>query len=328
MRALYVGYTTGTENHGDEALVWIIRDLLAPGIEVVTEGSDYDVALLGGGTLINQSPWLIDHFESVLDKAGRGLVFGTGVGDLDFWGNHFARWIPLLRRCEMVGVRGPHSRALLEKHGFAEAVVTGDPYLWLRPPVRRRPVAKHLGVNFGSTNNALLGGGRDEELGEFLAEVLARLRREGWSFSFLSVWSQDVPLLEKLRARLGPSAGPLFDSRLQPLETYSMLASCDVFLGEKLHANAMAAVAGVPFVALEYQPKVRDFAASLDMEPWVVSTAGRDPAALAALIEELRARNAAMRRVLAQARVRLRASLLRFAAEARRRFPGPDAREA
>mgnify|MGYP001375800061 CR=1 FL=1 len=324
MRALYVGYTKGTKNHGDEALIWIIRDLLAPEIEVITEGSDYDVALLGGGTLINQSPWLIDQFESALNRAGRGVVFGTGVGDLDFWGNHFDCWVPLLRRCEAVGVRGPHSLALLQRHGFMDAIVTGDPYLWLRPPVRRRPVAKHLGVNFGSTNNALLGAGRDEDLGEFLAEVLDRLGREGWSFSFLSVWSQDVPLLERLRARLGPAAGPLFDSRLQPLETFSMLASCDLFLGEKLHANAMAAVAGVPFVALEYQPKVRDFAASLDMEPWVVSTAERDPAVVVARIRELNRRNAEARRGLARARARLRASLSRFTSEVRQRLLRPD----
>jgi hypothetical protein len=85
VKALYVGYTADTENYGDEALQWIIRDLLAPEIEVVVSGNDFDIALLGGGTLINQSPWLIDHFASKLKQAGRGIVFGTGVGDLSFW---------------------------------------------------------------------------------------------------------------------------------------------------------------------------------------------------------------------------------------------------
>jgi polysaccharide pyruvyl transferase WcaK-like protein len=314
VRARYVGYAKGTENHGDEALIWIIRDLLAPEIEVVFDNEDYDLALLGGGTLINQSPWLIDFFGEALDRArtGQGLTLGTGVGDLAFWGNQFDRWLPLLRRCCAVGVRGPVSLALLEQNGFAQAEMVGDPYLWLRAPAEPAPQTRRLGVNLGGTNNSLWGDGGDAALLDRMSEALIKLKAGGWNFSWISVWSRDLPLLERVRERVDPTSPPVLDARTQQLESFSALARCEIFIGEKLHACAMAAVAGVPFIALEYQPKVRDFAASLGMEPWVVSTAERDPQVFLGIITDLAAHQNEVRHHLARHREVLRGRLAAF----------------
>ncbi len=311
LRARYIGYATGTENHGDEALVGIIRDLLAPEIDVAVNPPAYDLAILGGGTLINQSPWLIDVFGQALDAAGRGVVFGSGVGDTAFWGDQFAQWVPLLRRCRRVGVRGPASLDLLREHGFENAVGVGDPYLWLRSPVERRPTPRRLGVNVGSTNDSLWGTS-DADLVEFVAAALGRLREAGWSFSWFPVWSRDGPLLERLRAAVDPTSPPLLDVRCRFLEAYSALAACEVFLGEKLHACAMAAVAGVPFVALEYQPKVWDFAASLGQERWTLRTAERDVERLVRLLVDLAAEGGAAALALRSARDDLRRRLSAF----------------
>ena len=40
----------------------------------------------------------------------------------------------------------------------------------------------------------------------------------------------------------------------------------------KLHAGFLAAAANVPLVSLEYQPKCRDFAASIGWEEFVIRT--------------------------------------------------------
>ena len=308
-RARYVGYTRGTENHGDEALVWLIADLLEPEIEVVLDGEDYDLALLGGGTLINQSPWLIDLFEKALQRAGRGVVFGTGVGDTFFWGDHFARWIPLLSRCEFVGVRGPDSLALLQEHGCAHARCIGDPYLMLRSPVAREPVPRRLGVNLGSTHDSHWGG-PDAPLLERVGQSLRALKAEGWNFLWFSVWSKDLPLLEDLRRRIDPASLPVLDVRSDTLRALAALSGCDLVLAEKLHACAMAAVAGVPFVALEYQPKVHDFAASLGMQDWVVRTDFTDPAAIVGKVLLLKSEREAiaerLKQVVEEKRILLR----------------------
>jgi len=299
-------------NHGDEALMWIIRDMLAPEIDVIFEGDDYELALLGGGTLINQSPWLIDEFSACLDKAKTGIVFGTGVGDLDFWGNHFDRWVPLLRRCSAVGVRGPDSLRLLQEHGFDDAIISGDPYLWLRSPFERCAEAKLLGVNLGSTNDAVWGSS-DEEIFNIVTASLRLLCDEGWHFRFFSVWDKDLPILTELADQLGLPQSVVVDVRDDSFQAYSLLNRCDLFLGEKLHANAMAAIAGVPFVAIEYQPKVRDFAASITMGEWVLNTAHLDAEIVTEKILTLEAQREQVNASLKSAVDKQRSNLALFA---------------
>ncbi len=320
LRARYVGYSKDTENHGDEALLWIVRDCLAPEIVVAPDLQEFEIALLGGGTLINQSPWLIYEFASHLKKAGRGVVLGTGVGDTLFWGDRFGEWEPLLNACDFVGVRGPDSVALLHAHGIEKAISVGDPYLWLRRPMECDPVPRRLGINFGNTNNALVGRAADAELHSTLEETLRILQERKWTFVWVSVWSKDLPLMAAVREKIAEPRGPLFDARTQSLEAYSALAGCDVFLGEKLHGCAMAAVAGVPFLALEYQPKVRDFAASIDMGECVISTAERDPLVLADRIERLREERETHRERMIRARDTLRTRFGAFVREIKAAF--------
>ena len=52
---------------------------------------------------------------------------------------------------------------------------------------------------------------------------------------------------------------------------------------------------GVPFVALEYRPKVRDFARSLGMGDWTVCTAERNGALIHHLVGTLAARREEIR---------------------------------
>jgi len=319
LRARYIGYTKETENLGDECLIWIIKDLLAPEIDVGIDWDEYDIALLGGGTLINQSPWLIDQFESALAKARHGAVFGTGVGDPAFWGDNFERWTPLLRQCPFVGVRGPNSLAILKERGIDHACNIGDPFLLLQNPLERAPVPKRLGVNLGGTNDSLWGG-NDKDLHDYTITALKSLKSKGWEFAWFSVWGKDIPALQRVRELVDPTSPPVIDARRDNLEALSTMAGCEVFLGEKLHACAMAAVTETPFVALEYQPKVRDFVASLGMTDWIVSTSERKPEVLIERIEKAREQSSEIRRDLAGAKNAIACSIREFAVRLKSHF--------
>jgi polysaccharide pyruvyl transferase WcaK-like protein len=155
---------------------------------------------------------------------------------------------------------------------------------------------------------------------DFLAEVLLRLKELDWSFEWISVWSRDTPLLENLRRRVDDCSPPILLARTQPLEAYSALAGSEVFLGEKLHANAMAAVTGVPFLSLEYQPKVRDFASSVGMSAWVVSTAERDVSVVLEKILSLKNEREQVKSVLIAERDRLREKIVAFAQRIKQRY--------
>jgi polysaccharide pyruvyl transferase WcaK-like protein len=49
-----------------------------------------------------------------------------------------------------------------------------------------------------------------------------------------------------------------------------LLARAGVVVAERLHAAVIAAAEGTPFVAIEYRPKLRDFARSVEQEDLVV----------------------------------------------------------
>jgi polysaccharide pyruvyl transferase WcaK-like protein len=55
-------------------------------------------------------------------------------------------------------------------------------------------------------------------------------------------------------------------------ETSRLLASADLVIGERLHSVVLAAAVGTPFVAVEYRPKLRDFARSVGRDDAVVRT--------------------------------------------------------
>ena len=72
-----------------------------------------------------------------------------------------------------------------------------------------------------------------------------------------------------------------------------------------LHAGILAAAANVPFVSFEYQPKCRDFAASIGWEEFLVKVEGLRPAALIERVSTLMNQLDSKRTELCQAMCRL-----------------------
>ena len=99
-----------------------------------------------------------------------------------------------------------------------------------------------------------------------------------------------VAVARRVRARLrhaGRTA--VLDGRPSPAETAAVLGGCDVVLGMRLHALVFALSAGVPAVALAYDPKVgatlREAGAS---EPVLALAALRAEPLAAALVRPMR----------------------------------------
>ena len=65
-----------------------------------------------------------------------------------------------------------------------------------------------------------------------------------------------------------------------------LLAKAGVVVAERLHAAVVAAAAGTPFVAIEYRPKIRDFARSVDQEDLVVRSDEMSAEILVALVSQ------------------------------------------
>ena len=238
-------------------------------------------AILGGGTLIDQSDVYLNVYRQVRKQTGRPIpLFATGVACPQFWSSRAgwvdrrAQWAVELAELPVVGVRGPMSKAYLEEVGVKNVEVAGDPAIRLHrrlsQPKQAGAGAWRIAINGGDISPACWGD--PATVDKELAEAARRLRAEGHALSFISVCPEDVrPCVGLARA-----CGLNEEAVMPPLtEHESFLAAVQKFdcvVSLKLHCGVLAAAASVPFVSLEYQPKCRDFALSLGWERFVCRT--------------------------------------------------------
>jgi hypothetical protein len=315
MHGIYIGWL-GEKNLGDDAMFQVCREVLP---QVAWSGIDRiyrtpkgwaqrltqwrhhlarrmgrEVGLLGGGTILNRNESWIRYYELTRERVQRPVpVFSPGVAHPEFWSridgweSTLPQWRDLLGELPVVGVRGPRSKALLDDAGFADVMVTGDPALALYegpapvPPPGRRSVAFNVGRSGG-----LMWGDEDTALRE-IAAAAALLRTDGWDVRFVPVWEQDEPVCVEAAVAAGLGAGHVLPLELDARVFVRSLHAFDVVVGMKLHASVLAAAAGVPFVPLEYRPKVRDFAESIGWGEEVIRTSDVSAAALADCVRRL-----------------------------------------
>jgi GT2 family glycosyltransferase len=264
----YVGWV-GKENLGDEAMLEATRRLLAWG-EIETRGEARDLLLLGGGTLINRNQylrWLLDRDSPRIERA----VLGTGVADPTFWGltEDTDEWLRWLGTCAYVGVRGPRSAQTLVDWGFkGEVEVCGDTALALElegsydgsGPIVVAP----------AWTNGELWGGSDQSIYQEMASAVSRWLEEGREVTLMSCHPSDDRPIISIQQMLGEKRTGYQPGYLDVPATVELIGSSSLVVGERLHACVIAAATNRPFVAIEYRPKVRDFAESVAMDDYVV----------------------------------------------------------
>ena len=280
----YVGWS-GHGNAGDDAIFRVLSESLAPCDLTQLTNHDALVAkafprfqkglvglVLGGGTLVGHRPYREATERLLAASHGPALAIGTGVEDPAFFKpdsrlveQELTRWANLFRGFTRVGIRGPHSAAILRNHGF-NAEVIGDPALLISSSEARPPHEKLIGINVG-----LSWGSWAPDPGDVLDRVTAvcrGLKSHGYVLRLFSTWSKDNEYVDELARHVG-----VLDviSYNQSLDTFvQALGDCSVIVGQKLHSIVLGASQGVPSLALEYHPKCRDFQASIGREDHTV----------------------------------------------------------
>ena len=268
----YVGWV-GKENFGDEIMLNAVTDLMDWG-DFTTTGDPTGLLLLGGGTLINRKVYL-DWLQTKDSPRIERAVFGTGVANPSFWGltEPAAEWIDFLSTCAYVGVRGPTSAQILTDWGLkTDLEIVGDPALLVERPEGAGPTDPGLVTISPARTNGELWGESDEAVFSALAELTRRLVADGRDVRFLSCFpADDRPIFEIMRAAGHPDL-PYLAAYADQNGAVELLAESGVVVSERLHGAVLAAATGTPFIGLEYRPKVRDFAQSVNMEDYVLAT--------------------------------------------------------
>jgi len=268
----YVGYT-GKKNLGDEAMLAAIRTLI-PWARIDSGLADPEILMVGGGTLINADRYYLTRVLRNDSPTLERVLLGTGVRSPEFWGitEPMEEWKAFIDSSLYAGVRGPDSAHHLDELGVAASIdIFGDPALALTRPddVAQVPGRIIVCPVFAAGS---LWGGDDGAVFDALAALVRRLRGDAHEVVMMSAFPADDRWLIEIMRQAGEPDLPYVPGYADLDETMRCLASADLVVGERLHASILAAACGTPFVAVEYRPKIRDFARSVGMEEAIVRT--------------------------------------------------------
>ena len=249
-----------------------------------------DLFLSGGGSLLQDvtSAHGIFYYLGVVRLAqmlGKKTMFAAqGIGPLKL-----ARSRRLVRsvanRLNAITVRDPDSAQLLTEIGVTRPPieVTGDPALLLEAPA---PTAASTGA-FGVALRPWPG---QDSLPDLVADACRTVLGGHRALLLPMQPGPDRPVAEQFirswRQGLGGQNRDTLctpERGLDPL--LANIAGCELIVGMRLHALILAAAAGVPSVALSYDPKVAAFMRSCGQGDavWTVGQDGGE--ALVSLLE-------------------------------------------
>jgi polysaccharide pyruvyl transferase WcaK-like protein len=245
-----------------------------PWARIERDATDPSMLMLGGGTLINGRKYYQTRIQRNDRPYLERAVFGTGVRSPDFWGvtEPMEEWWAFFDASLLVSVRGPDSVRYLRELGYeGEVEIIGDPALSLAVPDDVERVPGRVVVSPVHTAG-MLHGGDDREVFSELARLIVRLRAEGREVVMMTAFPADDRWALEIMRQAGHPDLPYLAGYDDLESTLRLIASADLVIGERLHAVVLAAAMDTPFVAVEYRPKLRDFAASIGREDVVVRT--------------------------------------------------------
>jgi len=288
-RLAYIGGFFGKNNLGDEALYDAAKSLFyncsllkfprKQWLTSITKVLPHiHCAVLAGGTIINRlESWrhLADRYFDIFPFS---FVFGTGVAHPSFWSSQpgwkdsLKEWKPILEKCSYIGVRGPMSAQLLADASVRNVEIVGDPVLTFaaeQSPDNASYIPDSIGLNIGQAGGYMWGS-EDRLLDEYV-KLASFARQAGWRVKWFVVYPPDLSITEKA-AQLSGTAAEIHKVYRNVNEYLDLVRPLSTFVGMKLHATALATVAYVPSVMLEYRPKCRDYMKSIGQEDATIRT--------------------------------------------------------
>ncbi len=257
--------------------------------EVLPEIRRLDLLVLGGGGILFDAEARIYLREVQLAHENGVPVMVYAVGPLR--DRHAQRLVrDTLNKAAAITVRDRGSRQLLEEIGITQEIqVTGDPALLLEPEPLPAKAIQREGLNGGrqligmsvrepgkaapdiseESYHAILANAADFMVDRFDADiVLVPMERQ-----VLDIQHSHAVIARMLRA---PRASVL-KGKYSAGQILSLMSRFEFVVGMRLHFLIFAALAGVPFVALPYAPKVQGLLEEFKVEspPLALVNAGR-----------------------------------------------------
>jgi len=258
-------------------------------IDIIRCLRDTDIFISGGGGLLQDSTgkgWSILYYLGLIWTAKivkvPVMIYAQGIGPVNKQINKkLVRWI--LNKVDLITVRDNFSKELLENLGVVKPsiYVNSDPVFLLKKKninhiIDNYPYIQEL---INSDDRPLIG----VSVREYKSNVLDSKRIFAQAVDYLIEnyqakiiflpfqFDEDVHVSEEILSLMKNKAEVL-KIKLEPEELLSVLSRLSLVVGVRLHSIIFSSMANIPFIAFNYDPKVKYFVEDLGLSELLLGT--------------------------------------------------------
>lgn len=249
--------------------------------------------LLGSGSILQDatSSRSIFYYLYIMKQAKnhycKVMLYSNGVGPINRDKNR-RKAVELLEKADIITVRDPRSAEYLRTLGVTNQNIelTADETFTLdTKEITDKSFLKgdgrYLCVNL-----------RDKCMtDEFIASFSEFLNDVSVKHGFIPVllpvhYDQDIQTLKKISEFLS-AEHILINQKLTHAQTLGVIDSCEITITERLHAAIFSCIYGKPFLAVNYDPKVKSLCIDMDMEDCMIGLTTFDKETVTKQFEKL-----------------------------------------
>lgn len=249
------------------------------------EYSNYDLIVLGGGSLINHPIYLNACLEGI--NNGIPVVsWGTGL-DGAFRREHLntinlnpenaGQFKAIYEKFEYISVRGPFTRNMLNNIGVKKTIhEVGDPALAYAKEIfgdqlTKGESNKNILVNWGTSYNNIFGN-NEMKVEQELVHTIHKLISLGYKITVYPIWTEDIEPVKRLVRKVNNKNCQAITEVYEAKILQVMISQFYMSINLKLHANILSASVDLPFISLAYRGKCFDFAESVNCVKYAIAT--------------------------------------------------------
>jgi len=207
------------------------------------------------------------------------IGYGLGVGPLHLKQSKNAVKLAL-NGMDKIYVRDVRSLSLLEEIGLRNAELSADAVLNLKLQQNDTRLDSKTEKNktiIGISLRPFIDIDIERLLKELSIFMLHMMEDTNIDFALIPMqYVYDMPVIKKLydliisRSEFYSNRIRIIDDGLHPRTLMEYINTLDLMIGMRLHSIIMASALNKPFIAIEYDPKVSEFAKALSMDEYVI----------------------------------------------------------
>jgi len=251
-------------------------------IKILSCLRDTNLFISGGGGLLQDSTgkgWSILYYLGLILIARIFsvpiIIYAQGIGPINKQINRkLVKWI--LNKVDLITVRDSASKELLENLGIINSsiYVNSDAAFLLKKRqvtdiINKYPHIKSLICSNSCSTIGISVRDFDEE-NKDLKRVFAKLVDDLIEYYKVKVvflpfkFNEDVYISEEIISLMkNKNQIDILKTKLEPEELLSLLPQFSLMVGVRLHSIIFSAIANIPFIAINYDPKVKNFVENL-----------------------------------------------------------------